>query len=415
MRARELFAAFAVVVTSVLAQDHSSEESEAQITDPIAECTTYYYEPVAQSVHTFPPIWQPATLLQDDTEGQALWAKISGSIPNIPPKGQLNGSTIGVMYDSVNDPDCWWSISRCTTPKRTELPVDVSSVPEPRTIGYGFDDGPNCTHNIFYDYLSSQNQKATMFFIGSSVMNWPLEAQRALADGHQICGHSWSHRYMTAFSSEDAFAELWYSIQAIKLVTGVTPTCWRPPYGDVDDRIRAIANAMGLQTILWKYDSNDWRVFPGGNYTVLDVDTSYQLFINNLTAGTFDTAGGIILTHEVNNFTMQEAINWYPKLKAAFSYIVPVGVALNTTNPYVETDYSLPTFEEYTSGQVTASGDGSGSGTSASTSPNSSPSSGSGTSSSSGNAKSSASSITVPRGIWWALLSAAMVLFRLVL
>ena len=26
-----------------------------------------------------------------------------------------------------------------------------------------------------------------------------------------------------------------------------------------------------------------------------------------------------MLTHELNNFTMQEAINWYPRLKAAFS------------------------------------------------------------------------------------------------
>jgi len=76
---------------------------------------------------------------------------------------------------------------------------------------------------------------------------------------------------------------------------------------------------MGLQTILWKYDSNDWGVFLGGNYIVVDVDTSYQLFIDNLTAGTFDTMGSIILTHKVNNVTMQEAITWYPKLKSAFS------------------------------------------------------------------------------------------------
>ena len=54
-------------------------------------------------------------------------------------------------------------------------------------MGYAFDDGPNCTHNIFYNYLSSQKQKATMFYIGSSVLNWPLEAQRAIADGHEIC------------------------------------------------------------------------------------------------------------------------------------------------------------------------------------------------------------------------------------
>ena len=37
----------------------------------------------------------------------------------------------------------------------------------------------------------------------------------------------------------------------IKDVTGVTPTFWRPPFGDVDNRVRAIATAMGLQTSIW--------------------------------------------------------------------------------------------------------------------------------------------------------------------
>lgn len=126
-------------------------------------------------------------------------------------------------------------------------------------------------------------------------------------------------------------------LQAIKLVIGVTPTCWRPPYGDVDvsvfiflmpirdrhvlraqDRIRAIANALNLQTIIWEYDSLDWMAGLD-NYTVADVDENYQLFINNETAGTFNTTGGIMLTHELNNFTMSEAIKWYPQLKASFS------------------------------------------------------------------------------------------------
>jgi hypothetical protein len=26
-----------------------------------------------------------------------------------------------------------------------------------------------------------------MYYIGSNVQNWPLEGQRALADGHEIC------------------------------------------------------------------------------------------------------------------------------------------------------------------------------------------------------------------------------------
>jgi hypothetical protein len=32
---------------------------------------------------------------------------------------------------------------------------------------------------------------------------------------------------MTSFTNEGAFGELWYTLKAIKLVTGVTPRCWR--------------------------------------------------------------------------------------------------------------------------------------------------------------------------------------------
>ncbi|KAI0263676.1 hypothetical protein BGY98DRAFT_1109786 [Russula aff. rugulosa BPL654] len=335
----------------------------------------------------------------DDSAGQAMWTKIAPNVPNIAPKGQLNGSSINETYDLVNDPDCWWTARQCTTPKLAGLPSDMASIPEPRTMGYAFDDRPNCTHNAFYDYLSSETQKATMFYIGSNVLDWPLEVQR----------DTWSHRYMTAFQSEDAFAELWYSIKAIKLVTGVTPTCWRPPYGDVDDRIRYIANQLGLQTVIWKYDSFDWRVgtvVANVTVTPATVDTNYGLFISNLTAGIFDTVGGIMLTHELNNFTMQEAMNWYSQLKSAFEYIVPIGVALNKTQPYVETNYSLPTFQQYISGEITVAGNSSSSA--------SSPSSSNG--SSAGDKKSSATTVRVSSsGTLWTLLLAGMLLSVLTL
>ena len=74
--------------------------------DPNAECTVYSYPPVAQNIQNFPTIWQPATLFASDSAGQAMWQKIASGVPNIPPKGQLNGSTINVTYDSVNDPAC---------------------------------------------------------------------------------------------------------------------------------------------------------------------------------------------------------------------------------------------------------------------------------------------------------------------
>ncbi|KAA1470727.1 glycoside hydrolase/deacetylase [Dentipellis sp. KUC8613] len=327
-----LVASFALVV---VAQDHNAEQGEAQIKvhPPLLRA-------LGNAIYNFPQIWTPTTILE--------WQNISDSIPtNIQPKGSNMGDFSNVSYTSA-DPDCWWTYGKCTTPKLAGLAPDVSSVPEPKTMGYGFDDGPNCLHNVFYDFLQQNNQKATMFFIASNVMDWPLEAQRALTDGHEICIYTWSHRYMTPFQNEDAFAELWYTMKAIKLVTGVTPTCWR-------DRIRAIANALNLQTIIWKYDSNDWRAGTGG-VTPADVDANYTSFISNVASGAFNTEGGIMLMHELNNFTMSEAVKFYPQLQAAFSHIVPVGVALNKSQPYVETNYTLPSFAEYISGTTNKTG-----------------------------------------------------------
>lgn len=42
-------------------------------------------------------------------------------------------------------------------------PRPINGPHQPLTMGYGFDDGPNCSHNAFYDFLMSQNQKASTF------------------------------------------------------------------------------------------------------------------------------------------------------------------------------------------------------------------------------------------------------------
>ncbi|KAF9039217.1 carbohydrate esterase family 4 protein [Panaeolus papilionaceus] len=344
--------AFAVLGTNGMPD---SNMPDASIPPPGEKaCAGYYYAPVANAIASFPIIWQPATILPSDTNAQTKWNSIKQSIPDIEPRGTTDGNFNGVNYPA-DDPDCWWTATKCVTPKAQGIPADIAVMPEPRTLGYGFDDGPNCTHNRFYDYLKSQNQKATMFFIGSNVMNWPMEAQRAITDGHEVCVHTWSHRYLTAMESEDVFAELYYTLQAIKLVAGVTPTCFRPPFGDIDDRVRAIANALGLRTVLWKYDSDDWQFGTTPKITNQNIDSNYQNMINDAQKGLFDTVGTIILAHELNDFTMQEAINFYPKLKAAFSHIVPIAVGMNVTHPYVEGNTTFPTFEQYITGSMTLS------------------------------------------------------------
>ncbi|EKM74894.1 hypothetical protein AGABI1DRAFT_80615 [Agaricus bisporus var. burnettii JB137-S8] len=336
------------------AQDRTTEAGEAAIKDPGVECSPYGYPPVTAQLSAFPPSAQRAKILPSDTTAQALWRDISSKVPTNIAVKPASGPP-GYNYDG-SDPDCWWTWSRCVSPKQPGLEPDVADVPEPSTLGYGFDDGPYCGHNLFYDFLASKDQKTTFFFIGTNVMDYPLEAQRAVVDGHEVCVHTWSHPPMTSLSNEDAFAELYYSMQIIKLVTGVTPTCWRPPYGDVDDRIRAIAQALGLQNILWKYDSDDWQ-FGSNGVTKEQIDANYEKMLNDGRNGLFDTKGAIILSHELNNFTLQEAIDIYPEIMSVFKHVVPVGVALNKTYPYVEKDFVLPSFEEYIHGMHTATPD----------------------------------------------------------
>lgn len=64
-------------------------------------------------------------------------------------------------------------------------------------------------------------------------------------------------------------------------------TLRQPPFGDIDDRIRTIAELLGLRTIMWGYDSNDWRAGVGG-VTATDVDADYQQFVDTAFSGGFD-------------------------------------------------------------------------------------------------------------------------------
>ncbi|KAF9256316.1 glycoside hydrolase/deacetylase [Marasmius fiardii PR-910] len=303
--------------------------------DPVEQCTIYNFPPIADEIPKFPQVFTKATILENDEVAKAKFAEISSKIPDIPPKGSI------ATYDAKADPDCWWTATLCTKSKREGIVADISSVPEPETLGVVFDDGPNCSHNAFYDHLVAQKQKATMFFIGSNVLAWPLQAKRAMDDGHEICVHTWSHPPMTTLSNEDAFAEIYYTI---KLLTGATPTCFRPPQGDIDDRIRAISTALGLTNVLWEFDTNDTVPGPSGVVEKETVQANYKKFIETAQSGKFKEARAILLAHETNNLTMQLAIDFYPQLKAAFKHLVPIAVAYNKTQPYVEKDFVFPDF-----------------------------------------------------------------------
>ena len=52
-----------------------------------------------------------------------------------------------------------------------------------------------------------------------------------------------------------------------------------------------------------------------------------------------------MLTHELNNFAMSEAVKFYPQLKVAFSHLVSIDVALNNTQAYLKPSAIIHDFE----------------------------------------------------------------------
>ncbi|GAA6005703.1 hypothetical protein JCM11491_003731 [Sporobolomyces phaffii] len=331
--------------------DRTTEQGEAKILDPNQECSYYSYPPVTQILPSYPDIWVTADLSNAGiTEyDRSLFNALNATIPNIAPRGTRAGDFDGVSYDGVKDEDCWWTYSRCTTPKLENLKPDVTQCNEPNSWGFTLDDGPNCSHNAYFDYLESIKQKATLFYIGSNVLDWPLEAQRGLADGHEICSHTWSHPYMTSMTNEQAFAELYFSKKAIKDILGITVRCWRPPYGDVDDRIRYIAQALDMETIIWDEDTFDYDWVTLGKPAIR---ANYDAILAKQANGTYNTRGIIVLTHEIDGGTMELSQEYLPKMQAQFSGgVVPVGTCRNVTEPYVETsDFIYPNYAQYMSG-----------------------------------------------------------------
>jgi chitin deacetylase len=114
---------------------------------------------------------------------------------------------------------------------------------------------------MLYQFLQGNNITATHFMIGIQILAFPQLFQFAF-DTLQgdIAVHTWTHPYMTTLSNLEVLGQLGWTMQLMHDSTGGRlPRFWRPPYGDSDNRVRAIAQEVfGLQTIFW----NQEYVFP---------------------------------------------------------------------------------------------------------------------------------------------------------
>lgn len=202
--------------------------------------------------------------------------------------------------------NCWWTCGQCTRS------TDITVCPDTNTWGLSYDDGPSPYTPTLLQYLSQNNIKSTFFVVGSRVISRPQMLQTEFQQGHQISVHTWSHPPLTTLTNEQIVAELGWSKEVIRSVIGVTPNTMRPPYGDIDDRVRAIAMQMGLTPIIWStptkgqsYDTNDWKI-AAGVVSPAQVVYNFESIIQN--ASSLST-GYIVLAHDLYQQAVDIAVN----------------------------------------------------------------------------------------------------------
>ena len=137
----------------------------------------------------------------------------------------------------------------------------------PGKIALTFDDGPDpqWTPKIL-DILKEKGVHATFFIIGENGAAYPRLVQRALAEGHDLGNHTFTHPNLGETPNGVAALELNATQRLIEALTGRSTRLCRPPYlGDAEptsaEEIAPMQEAerLGYLIVGLKVDPDDWQ------------------------------------------------------------------------------------------------------------------------------------------------------------
>jgi polysaccharide deacetylase family sporulation protein PdaB len=142
--------------------------------------------------------------------------------------------------------------------------------------------GPGEIERIL-DTLDRYHVSATFFLTGEWLRENPDVAREIILRGHEIGHHGYSHKHFTELEDEKLAEEFARMEEALQEELNMTVELFRPPYGEIDQRVYDFVSERGYTTVLWSIDPHDW-VDPG-------VDKIVSRVVKNI------HNGAIILLH----------------------------------------------------------------------------------------------------------------------
>ena len=147
------------------------------------------------------------------------------------------------------------------TKKPQEEKVSVEHIrknldPDKPMVALTFDDGPyDRVTNRIVRALAKNDSRATFFVVGNRVERYADTMKNAFQKGNQIATHTFDHGDLSKMKKKQIRRELKRSFRVMKKINGENPTMLRPPYGNVNDKMR---QTIQIPMIYWSVDTEDW-------------------------------------------------------------------------------------------------------------------------------------------------------------
>ena len=202
---------------------------------------------------------------------------------------------------------------------------DLTKYQDKKLIAFTFDDGPSETNtNYLLDNLDKYDAKVTFFVLGSRVNSNKETIKRAYLEGNDIGSHTYNHRNLNLLSDIALMDEVKKTNEAIKEVIGTSPTLLRPPYGNLTDHGKELAN---MSIVLWNIDPLDWKYKDKNRVAQEIIEHAHD--------------GAIVLVHDIYKSSVEGALLAMEELQKQGYAFVTInemaqlrGIELDTTTSY---------------------------------------------------------------------------------
>ena len=133
-----------------------------------------------------------------------------------------------------------------------------------RSVLLTFDDGPDpdVTPAVLR-LLRGARARAVFFVVGSRAEMHPQLLRQAVAEGHLVGNHTWSHDPGGRFAFLPYLEDVARCQAAAARALGKKPSLFRPPEGKLSVGSIGAPAALGLRSVYWSLDPRDYLLETG--------------------------------------------------------------------------------------------------------------------------------------------------------